>query len=107
MRADVKVVSVIPCQSGQNLTLTGGPTGGSTSRFASVSPANFYYWAQNGKLLKDARQFRTERRYRVESSPAHLRPPSCFAIDQSPREASAMARIRIGLAGCGFVSELH
>jgi hypothetical protein len=29
MRADVEVVSVIPCQSGQNLTLTGGPTEGS------------------------------------------------------------------------------
>src|SRR3984893_14390576 len=94
-------------QSVKNLTLTGGPTGGSTSRFASVSPANFYYWAQNGKLLKDARQLRTESRYRVESSPAHPRPPSRFAIDRRSREASAMARIRVGLAGCGFLSELH
>jgi hypothetical protein len=35
---------------------------------AAASHANFYYLAQNGKLLKDARQLRSESRYRVESS---------------------------------------
>src|SRR6266700_1970358 len=37
----------------------------------------------------------------------NLQAPSRFAIDRRPLEASSMAKIRIGLAGCGFVSELH
>src|SRR5260221_6084005 len=32
IRADVEVVSVFPCQSGQNLTLRGDPTEGSSGR---------------------------------------------------------------------------
>src|SRR4051794_1509270 len=68
------------------------------------------YWAQNRKLLKDALS-------RAEiTSPHRLIPQAAallvkgagpgLAIDR-PLELSAMARIRVGLAGCGFVSELH
>ena len=38
--------------------------------FASAWCAKFYYWAQNGKLLKDVRQLRSERAISRRSSAA-------------------------------------
>src|SRR6266481_1746686 len=52
MRADVGVVSVIPCQSGQNLTLTGGPTEGSRLKICAGIACEFPLLGAKRKTAK-------------------------------------------------------